>query len=51
MKKTVSLKDLRFIPFITREYSGTIKEMKRGKQNTSLKIVWPMAQKNRGLHV
>ena len=47
MKKSLSLKDLRFIPFITHEYSGTIKEMKRGKQkNTSLKTVWPMAQKN-----
>ena len=32
MKKTLSLKDLRFIPFITHEYTGTIKEMKRGKQ-------------------
>ena len=46
MKKMLSLKDFRFIPFITHEYSGTIKEMKRGKQNISLKTFWPMAQKN-----
>ena len=44
--KILLIKDLRFIPFITHEYSRTIKKMKRSTTKHKFKTVWPRAQKN-----